>query len=169
MAVPMGDRRGTPRYIINKLNILISIGSYLMGFDYRRLAIPVQAAWEEGVGGDLTNQVLLQQESHPKAVRFIRPINLAWFLQARALSPMAAVMACCLWYRYGLERTPTIKATRHKLEAFGIGKTSSRRILRQMEVAHLISVAWHPTRAPEVTLLIEDKSRSSLDYKQVTS
>ncbi len=131
-------------------------GRYSMGFDYKKFTMPIQEPLEEIVGVYQRHHVPMKKVSQPRTGRFIRPINLAWFLQARAISPMAAVIACFLWYRYGLERTMTIKATRHKLAEFGIGKTTSRRILRQMEAVHLVAVTWQKTRAPDVTILVDD-------------
>src|SRR5262249_28705175 len=135
--------------------ILIKIYGDSMSFHIKAFALSDTLPLDEWVCEETLGPMQCEKPSKPTSKRFIRPMDLAWFLRARAISPMGAVVACCLWYRYGLERKPTIKVTRHKLAKFGIGKSTSRRLLCQMEEAHLISVQWHKTRAPEVTLLLE--------------
>src|SRR6266446_2862817 len=103
-----------------------------MNFDINKFTIPLPTSWDEEFDANIVEHVSMEQPIQRRSKRFIRPMDLAWFLCARALSPMSAVMACCLWYRYGLERKSTIKATRHKLAEFGIGKSTSRRLLCQM-------------------------------------
>jgi len=127
-----------------------------MKFDISKITLHIPSTTEDLCHEAQVEQVPLEPLAWPRVTRFIRPMDLAWFLRARAIAPMAAIMACFLWYRSGLERTRTIKATCHKLQEFGIGKSSSRRILRHMEAAHLVSITWHNARAPEVTLLLED-------------
>jgi hypothetical protein len=130
-----------------------------MSFDISKYTVPFPASLEDMLEEFQVENVPMEQPMKRMSKRFIRPMDLTWFLRARAIAPMAAVMACCLWYRYGLERSRTIKATRQKLAEFGIGKSSSRRILRHMEAAHLVSITWHNARAPEVTLLLDDVQR----------
>ena len=97
-----------------------------MVFDFNKFVVPLQDSLEDMINECEIEPIQIAKPIKRMRKRFIRPMDLEWFLRARAISPMGAVMACFLWYRYGLERTSTIKAFRGNSSGRTMARTSPR-------------------------------------------
>lgn len=85
------------------------------------------------------------------------PIPLRWLRSAARIRGKSLAVGIALWYKAGLCKTKTVKATGRLWETFGIERKSLYPALRRLQKAGLISVEQHPGRNPLVTILYGDE------------
>ena len=81
------------------------------------------------------------------------PIPLAWLLAAGRLPHRALLVGLLVWLEAGIRRKRTVTFCLARGEAMGLGEDTTRRALRQLAAAGLVSIDRRPGRGLEVTLL----------------
>ena len=81
------------------------------------------------------------------------PVPLDWLTSAGRLPHQALQVGVLLWVEAGIRRNKTITFCLVRGEAMGLGEYTTRRALRQLQAAGLVSIARKPGRGLEVTIL----------------
>jgi hypothetical protein len=91
---------------------------------------------------------------HRQGEQFLKgPIPWPWLLRAMQLRGKALHVALLLWKESGIRGNRTIRFNLSATARIGIHPDTSRRGLRALESAKLVTVTHHPGQALEVTLL----------------
>jgi hypothetical protein len=91
---------------------------------------------------------------HRPGERFVKgPIPLAWLERAARLPGKALAVGMVLWYKAGLTRGRCVPLCLSHGADMGVGPDATRRGLRALGRAGLVSVRSAPGRCSEVTLL----------------
>jgi hypothetical protein len=81
------------------------------------------------------------------------PIPWAWIDRAGRLPGKALAVGLVLWFRAGIRKDRTVRLCQARVDSLGLGEGTTRRGIRELERAGLISVRRSPGRGLEVTLL----------------
>jgi hypothetical protein len=102
---------------------------------------------------ELLAQPSIRPPRHRPTERFLKgPIPWPWLEVAARLPGKTLALALALWREAGYRRRRTVKLCLNRVE-LGVTRQASRRALRCLEAAGLVSVARQPGHGLEVTLL----------------
>jgi hypothetical protein len=91
---------------------------------------------------------------HRPGEKFLKgPVPLNWLATAGRLSGKALHVGVELWFQAGLTQSRRIKLSMAHLAKYGVTRHSAYRALKQLEVAHLISVERQQGRLSIVVLI----------------
>ena len=91
---------------------------------------------------------------HHPGEHFLKgPVPFSWLAKAGRCGGRALHVGIILWYRAGLERSPTIRIPSWVALAFGLNRNAKSRGLQALEEVGLVSVARATGRSPVITLL----------------
>ena len=91
---------------------------------------------------------------HRPGEQFLKgPIPLAWLTAAGRLPHGALQVGVLLWFEAGRPRNRAVTFCLARGEAMGMSKQTTRRALRQLQAAGLVSIARKPGRGLQVTIL----------------
>src|SRR5689334_6451629 len=91
---------------------------------------------------------------HRPGEKFIKgPLPWAWFEKAARLPGKALAVGLCLWQEAGWRKTKTLHFCLSHGERLGADRHASRRALKALEGAGLVTITQRPGCCPDVTLL----------------
>jgi hypothetical protein len=91
---------------------------------------------------------------HGQGEAFLKgPIPWPWLRRAMVLPGKALHVALLLWKEAGCRRQRTVRFRLAETADLGISQDTTRRGLRSLEAAGLITILHHPGQALEVTLI----------------
>jgi hypothetical protein len=109
----------------------------------------------QGKAQDVLRQRLqVRRPRHRPSGRFVKgPIPLDWLLSAGQLPHHALHIGMLLWFEAGCRRKRTVAFCLARGQGMRLSGDTTRRALRALERAGLVSVVRQPGRGLEVTLL----------------
>jgi hypothetical protein len=91
---------------------------------------------------------------HRVGEKFLKgPVPWNWLLQAGRLKGKTLQLVLLLWFKVGIKNSSTITFNHSQAKVFNISEDSTRRAMKELLKAGLISVRYFPGRCIEVTLL----------------
>src|SRR6266511_3367639 len=98
---------------------------------------------------------------------YIPPLPMRWFVKACSLPGGALGVGCLIWFRYKTsgEKFP-LRFSRRNYEFANISRYCVRRALVGLEKAGLIMVERNRSKAPLITVVLDEKKSSALEKRK---
>lgn len=114
-------------------------------FDPRNLSLPPEEL--------ATVRIVKAPTSRLRKEPFIMRVPLRWAAQAARLPGQCLAAGLLLWFLAGRTRRTTVTFCQSRGRDMGLSERTTRRALRQLETAGLVSIVRKPGRGLEVTIL----------------
>ena len=102
----------------------------------------------------------------PKGGYLRGPVPIVWLHKASRLRGKALAVGIALWFKRGVTKSPTVKASGSLWEKFGIERRSAYRGLESLEQAGLITVIRGQGQVPIVTIMSDPDKILKHDFNQ---
>ncbi len=120
------------------------------GLDLQKLKLPGKAVPQQSEEPTPERRIASRRKSH----QFLKgPVPLPWLMVAAQLPGKALAVGIALWFRSGLERSPTVSLPSTLLGLFGVDRHAKARALKALEEAALVAVERGNGKNPIVTIL----------------